>query len=544
MIAIRRIAALARADLRERTRRPAFLVALGAGLWAAWVFSPPNGARWTTFEMSGHRGLYGSAWLGAATAILTIVFFSLIGFYLVKNAVQLDRTSGTGPLLATTPTSKAEYLLGKWLANTAYLAAMVGVIAIGAAGMQIVRAEDPHLRPLVLLAPFVFVTLPALVLVSAVAVLFEAAPFLSGGFGNFLYFFVWIGGLVGGDPRPDSIPAWDPLGVRTLTAEMMRGVAAVFADARAHPERMSIGLNFRDHGAGWHLTTFDWAGVHWTAGLLLPRLAVLAAAAGIVLLAAIPFDRFAHGAGPQRRRGPARGPRDPAALEAEVEGQDVALLAHATALAGPVFAPSRWPEVERRFDALALVRAELRLLFTGTHLAWWLVAAGSVLVTALTPRDVDGRLAAFGWIWPALHWSALGARDRLAGTTALLDSSPAPLGRQLPAAWLAGAIPALGCGAVFATRSLAAGDPAPLAGALAGAAFVPALALLLGTLTGGRKTFEIVYVVLWYVGPLNGGALLDFTGGSGGRAAIGFAAAALAALALTALSRARRLAHA
>ena len=104
------------------------------------------------------------------------------------------------------------------------------------------------------------------------------------------------------------------------------------------------------------------------------------------------------------------------------------------ALAGPVFAHTRWPEAERRFDPVSLVRAELRLLFAGTRLAWWAVAAGALLVTALTPREVAGRLAAFGWIWPVLHWSALGARDRLAGTSALLDSSPSPLARQLPAA--------------------------------------------------------------------------------------------------------------
>lgn len=541
MIAARRTVAFARADLRERSRRPAFLVTLGAGLWAAWVFSPPNGATWTTFEMNGHRGLYGSAWLGASTAVLTTVFFSLIGFYLVKNAVQLDRATGTGPVLATTPTSKAEYLLGKWLANSALLTAMIGVIAIGAAGMQLVRAEDPHLHPLVLLAPFAFVTVPALLLVSAVAVLFEAVPFLAGGFGNVLYFFVWIAGLVGSDPRPEVIPAWDPLGVRTLTAEMIRAGMAAFPDLREHPDRISVGLNVRDHGA-WNLTTFDWAGIHWTPELLLPRLVVLAAAVGIVLLATVPFDRFAHGSEPKRGRRAARVMPDPAAVEGEESGPDASLPGPAAALAGPVFAHTRWPAAEKRFDAVSLVRAELRLFFAGTHPAWWAIAGVAALVTALVPRAAAGRVAAIGWIWPVLHWSALGARDRLAGTNALLDSSPSPLARQLPAAWLAGAFVALAGSAVFAVRALAAGDPGPLAGAVAGAAFVPALALLLGTLTGGRKTFEIVYVVLWYLGPLNAGAPLDFTGGSGAGAALPFSAAALVALALTALARMRRLA--
>jgi hypothetical protein len=45
-----------------------------------------------------------------------------------------------------------------------------------------------------------------------------------------------------------------------------------------------------------------------------------------------------------------------------------------------------------------------------------------------------------------------------------------------------------------------------------GALFIPALALALGALSGGRKLFEVLYVAWWYSGPLNGVAGLDFMG--------------------------------
>ena len=90
-------------------------------------------------------------------------------------------------------------------------------------------------------------------------------------------------------------------------------------------------------------------------------------------------------------------------------------------------------------------------------------------------------------------------------------------------------------------RSAIAGDLSVAIGTVVGALFVPALALALGTLTGGRKTFEVVYVVLWYVGPLNGAAFLDYSGASPGAPIAGFALATLALAAVAAAARDRRI---
>jgi hypothetical protein len=81
--------------------------------------------------------------------------------------------------------------------------------------------------------------------------------------------------------------------------------------------------------------------------------------------------------------------------------------------------------------------------------------------------------------------------------------------------------------------------------AAVGAAFIPALALALGAWTGKEKTFQAVYLVLWYVGPANGIAAMDFMGvtgrATGAGATPGFAAATLVLLGLAWLGRGRRL---
>lgn len=47
---------------------------------------------------------------------------------------------------------------------------------------------------------------------------------------------------------------------------------------------------------------------------------------------------------------------------------------------------------------------------------------------------------------------------------------------------------------------------------IVGALFVPSLALCLGVWTGSSKSFEFIYTLLWYIGPINQTEPLDFMG--------------------------------
>ena len=72
---------------------------------------------------------------------------------------------------------------------------------------------------------------------------------------------------------------------------------------------------------------------------------------------------------------------------------------------------------------------------------------------------------------------------------------------------------------------------------LGGAAFVPALALCCGVWTAGGKLFEVLFLFLWYMGPMQRLPWLDYTGVTMPRPApvwlyYGVLTMALAALAL------------
>jgi hypothetical protein len=168
---------------------------------------------------------------------------------------------------------------------------------------------------------------------------------------------------------------------------------------------------------------------------------------------------------------------------------------------------------KRRFDLPTLVRAEIVVSLKGIPRAWYLVALGlsiAVLVAPLAAARVG--IAPALAIWPMLIWSALGARELRHGTSDLFFSAPRPLSRQLSAIWLGGVAIGLAVSGTYALRLVLAGDARGAITCLVGIAFVPALALACGVLTGNSGLFEALYLFLWYAAALNHVPSLDFTG--------------------------------
>lgn len=495
---------LARADFLERVRRYNFLITLGVTIYLGYVFVPPAHSRYVTMQMAGHRGVYNSAYVGSAVAMLTAVFLSLAGFYLVKNALDRDLQTRVGQILATTPLTKPAYTLGKALSNFAVLAVMVVVMALAAGAMQLVRGEDMAIHPWQLLAPFLLILLPVMAVVGSVAILFEAVGWLRRGLGNVTYFFLWIFSLSVLVASEDS-GTWgkwnDLMGIATVFPSLSAACESAFPGCGG-TKSFSMGLNFKDPGQFWDLTTFRWEGIHWTAGIILSRLVWVGVAVAIGLVAAFFFRRF------DPAQESLRLTRKQKRAKAQENGETAEGLASASAR--PVtLTPLVRSTGGTRLPQLVL--AELRLMLKG-HLRWWYIVAAGLLVASFAVPDAEARqvLAGLAWIWPVVVWSQLGAREARHNTELLVFSSERALYRQLPAAWVAGVLLAIGTGGGFALRLLIARDTHVLFAWLAAALFIPSLALALGVWSGSSKLFEVIYTIWWYVGPMSHAPGLDF----------------------------------
>jgi hypothetical protein len=509
---------LARADFLERVRRYSFLITIAITIGAGYFFVPPIGANYVTLNLGGYRGVYNSAWVGGLVALLTAMFLWLFGFYLVKNAVERDRQTGVGQIMAATPLRKPAYTVGKWLSNFAFLAASVGILALSALGMQLVRGEELRIESWPLLSPFLLIALPAAAVISGVAVLFETFPGLDGGFGNVVYFFLSIVVL---DVSYRS--GWDPLGMSALKSSIVSALQSA-----SLPYDGSFGVGYAalegsmaewvESASGYvavgDLRVFRWEGIAWTADMLVARLAWLCAGAAIALTAAVFFRRFDPARGLALRVGPfSRRPRG-APQVAQADAYPVP-----TRVAVPIRAPvslGRLTTAEQRYSFPRGLLAELRLMLK-THPVWWhATLAGLIIACLIAPAQEASRvLLPLAWIWPLTVWSAMGTRERRHHAEQLVFSAAHPLGRQLPAMWLAGVIVAMLAGGGWALRLSLTGDWMGLLALGAGALFIPSLALALGTWSGSSKLFEVVYTMWWYVGPMNQVPALDFTGASG-----------------------------
>lgn len=494
---------LLRADFLERVRRYSFLIVLGIVGYAGYLFAPPAGAAYATLVRGSYRALYNSAGVGNLFGSVTVIFLSLFGFFLVKNAIARDEQTGVGQIIATTPISKSMYLLGKWLSNLAVLALILTVLTLMALVMQLVRAEDTHIFLWKLIAPIWLMGLPVLAIWSAFAVAFESIPFLRGGFGNVAAFFLWAGllGTWASSFATLAKPSNDLLGMSRATASIQRQILAIDPSADVGTGGMfwfQVPL-IEEMGAPQRTAVLTWDGLDWTAGLVLERLSWLGWGVLIALAASIPFDRF-----DPSRHGTKRVSQGQVSISEAGQGaREAPKISHLSRLSQSPYRP--------RFFSILL--AELRLMLKGRKLAWYLVSLGLAVAMAFSPLEiVTAYIFPLACLWPVLIWSGMGGREQQHQTGALVLSVAHPLRRQLLALWLAGVLVGLVTTGVFGVRFGLEGQWAHLLAWGVGILFVPSLALALGVWSGGSKLFEVSYVVLWYLGILQHIPAFDFFG--------------------------------
>jgi hypothetical protein len=164
---------------------------------------------------------------------------------------------------------------------------------------------------------------------------------------------------------------------------------------------------------------------------------------------------------------------------------------------------------------LGVLFAELRMLLNGRRWWWWTVTAGLNIAIFIAPLSTAKQyLLPVAWLWPLAIWSEMGNRERKENTFQMVFSSSRPVLRQFPAAWLAGVLATALFGIAGAVIFLSNGDLPSLTGWVGAVIFIPSLALALGVFSSGSRVFEMVYLILWYIGPFQKMPGMDFMTGA------------------------------
>ena len=500
---LRALYAIMRACYLNKVRTYRFLIILGLTIVARYIFVPAPEANYVTLgwgsDTAFYRGVYNSAWIGANVAMLTGTFLTLMGFYVVNDTVKRDEQTRVGQIIATTPLSNPVYTLGNTLGNFAVLSTMIAVVLLTSLGMQLFRGETFTIDPWALMAPFVMLVLPVMFLVAAIAVLFETRPMLRGGLGNIAYTFMWLIGL------PLSSDLIDLFGLTAILRSMGAAGLAKYPEIVHNSFIMGFSWGFP---TGRTLSTFVWQGIQWTSETLQTRLLLLVLATGIALLASVRFNRFDPAR--ESRKIPEAPPSDVLEVKevytyAVVPLKEVPLRSLGAEALQFRFGPMLFAECRLIMRDLK----EFPLLGVGGS-----AAAGALIIAGLLlPLDAaQGILLPVAWLLPVLIWSKLGTREARHQTEQLVFSSSNSLRRQLPAVWLSGVLLAIVTGGGVALSLALHSEWLGLLAWGVGALFIPSFALCLGVWTGSSKSFEFIYTLLWYIGPINGVELLDFMG--------------------------------
>ncbi|WP_132059113.1 hypothetical protein [Halorussus amylolyticus] len=505
MPSLRRVYHVARADFLQRTRSKRFLVVLATIAYIGYLVNVGDISLYYQQQTGGaefYRGIGNAAWIGMKAGLTGAFFVGIAGFYVLKNVLSRDRSTGVGTLVASTCTTDRTYLLGKWMSNVAVVAVMLGTLA-GATVVNHAVHGVGSTDVVTLVTPVFLLGLPLGALVGAVSILFETTDRLNGTLGNIVYFFgavtafsalTAVGTIV--DSVPFAIQFADVFGYLTVYAMTSDALLNTVSNYAGGPPSFGIITG--------EVSTFTWNGSTWPPWVYAQRGIIALFGVVIVSLSVPLFDRF-----------------DPTARsdtsDSSLTDEEAENVVTATALSDSV-APSNislTPVTERNAGGFKrLLLAEVRLALKPLP-RWWYIGAIAIAVVGLLPvvplsmsREI---LLPLGLGWPLFVWSKMGVRPTQHQTAPLIFSSRWPL-RQLFSEWCVGALLVVAMTGGVVGRLVASGVVGSLAGYAAAIVFVPSFALVLGVWSEQSRTFEALYLVLWYVGLVNRLEVLDFAG--------------------------------
>ena len=471
--ALQRVRAITLNDFRIRIRQSSTAVIFLLLCIAAYMWIPDPSTGRALLQMNEQRALYNSPALALATASLCAILLGLIGYYLVSNSIGRDTRRRTGFVIASTTVRNYEYLFGIFLGNVVFLIVVVLGFMASCIVMQLIRGEAP-----IQIASFLwhyFILLPPMIIfVSAVALLFETVRWLSGRFGDLVYFFVWmfVFALVAVSSEKGAKP-WTGYVDTFSFAFMLEQVKQI-----THSDALSIGSSNYDVTK----PPFLFPGLGLESKWIVPRLVSTFYPLTFVFAALVFFNRF-----------------NPVKVKASHLGGRLNLFARVNSLIRPLTVPlfklaqiSTKPPFLNAIISDALLTLQLHPLTV--------FACIGLAVASLFSGIVDMRQSVLpiAFVAAAMILADLVIREKRAGTTSMIESLP--LLKPSFVWWKLGT--ALVLIAAFVFIPLVRLSMHSMSSALSlviGSVFLVSCAIALGIASGNPKTFMVAFFLFLYV---------------------------------------------
>lgn len=497
---------IVRSDYLQRTRSYAFLITLAVSLYATYSFIPPHQANYTTVQISGYIGVNNAAWTGYVAAMMTSVFLSITGFYLVNSGIKKDMDTGVGMIIATTPVSNFSYLLSKAWSNFMVLLSITGLIFLMSIAVFLFRAEGYPFEILKFIMPFVLITMPAIFFISSLAVVAEVFLYRYTVLVNVAYFCLFIPLMLASQPTLN--PVFDVLGIKTITMGMENIISQHF-----HVQHPKVGMGFLI-GHKKEMKLFIFEGLHWTSFYVLIRFSWMIAGFALVYISSLFFHRFNIKERVKKQKKVIKGSVQDNHLSAlpGQSGQPHGLPSVSAFKALKEIKLSALPKIAASYGISPFIKTELLMLFRKGPRWMWLINLGGMTAMIFVPVAI-----AHLWILPSLwflqvaRWSDLATKEKTYRIHYFTYASYKPLSRLFSAQILAGIILSVTLAAPLMVRYMVTMQFLPVLTIVLGAVFIVFFAVLTGMVSGGKKLFEILFFALTYSN-VNKAPALDYFG--------------------------------
>lgn len=472
------IYSMIKADYQQRTRNYSFLITLAITVFATYSFIPSPDASYTTFSIGKYQGIHNSAWVGHVTALMTTVMLSLYGFFLVNSGIKKDIETQVGQLIAITPITNFHYLTVKLLSNFLLLFTISAFTFLISIALFLFRSQGYAFNLTDFAIPFLLLPLPAIFVVSAIAVAGEVFLPKSTVLQSIVYIFLYgtIASSINNShqyTKKDAVT--DLFGSRTVTNSILNTVNTQF---QTKENSVNIGYLFNNK---IH-QSFEWKGMTWPAIFIFSRLLWIAAALLLVYISSFFFHRFDF----EQR------------VSKKSKTKDM-IIENLPVIIPEMINRAALPAIKTAYGIFPFIKIELLLLIRKGSVWLWVLNAGAWISLCFIPVSAAHLyVLPILWFLQVTRLSDLATKEKTNRLHYFTYASYKPLLRMLPAQILAGTIGMLVLALPVIIRYLISGDLFAAASIINGAAFIVLLAVAMGIVSDGNKLFEIVFFLLTY----------------------------------------------
>jgi hypothetical protein len=485
---MKRIFTLVLYDYLQRVRSYQFLIILCASLAFAYTLIPAPGDIYSTVRIGEYLGNYNTAWIGYVSAIMSSVFVTLIGYYLVNNSIKIDQTTRVGHIVAATSITNFHYLIAKFLGNFLVLLTVVALIFFMSIVLFFMYSSGYPFEITHFLLAYLLIPIPTIFFISALAVILEVFFGNKSVLQNGVFFILFMIMLAQGSRM--GIYS-DAFGTNFPTTEMEKQVDLI----KTSPDKQELNIGFII-GRKSLEKRFDFTGVSVPFSYVFFRTSWALLGLLLIFIASRFFHRF------ELKERLALGAKKdkPEHLDTEPSGLREMDL-------------SLFPSVEKSMSIWPVFKTELLMMVRkGSKWLWGLNFAGMTLLVFIPIEPAHKIVLPILWFLQVHRWADLVTKEKRHQMHYFIFSSFKPVQRLLTSQWMAAIALAIGLALPIVLRYALLGQLLPMAAIIMGAIFIIALTSFIGIATGGKRLFEILFFFIAYLN-VNNLPFTDYFGG-------------------------------